>query len=445
MRASWLLSAGAIALSGYVCSSYAHENVAQRVNGDSPGRIAIVYSQRAPGLGKVASLGCAVGVGFCLWKGMQEESVVGVAPANNQQPVLPVGQQAKIFAPPAVAPAAHQYSDEPEIEGDEVVPVSVPAQATPVALTPATASTPDIFDRIYNNHKRHIFIPSETGGGKTTLLLGAMEYIWNLTHKNCEFYGSTSKKTAWLGLEQLKAPDGLGHVITLSPEEPDTVQLLIQRLRWLRKKMVARQNERTKLEQQGKKANFRRVYIILDEWLETLSIAKEYDRAYNLTKSKDDSKSDVLGELKSLVNSFVLCGREDEFCIWLFGQDHQVQNASINTGYRKNFGFIVPARVGGMQGLEEALTGRSPITTPAQGQKLFTEAEQLVLANPETGICYSNIFGHELLVVPYLPDIKRKRIFAEASSAKSKVLQFPKTASGETYQPQEELDDPWNS
>lgn len=444
MRPSWLIAAGAIGISGLFVARSTHENLADRVSGEQPGTVELSYYQPAPGLGKLVSLGCAIGVAGCLWKGLEPQS--GTVQSSNFQPSnlqpvtynLPVQQHH--YLPTVSAPV--QFDVEPEFDSDYVDNVASPQPADQQTAKP---QAPNIFDRIYNNHKRHIFIPSETGGGKTTLLLGAIEYIHNLTNGTAEFYGSTAKETPWLGLEHQKAKDGQPLILTLDRTVPSTIENVLNRLRWMQKRLKSRQGERTKAEQEGRKVNFNRIYLILDEWLQTLAIAKEYDRVCNLSKDKETPRSDTYNELIALVESFLLLGREDEVCIWLFGQDHQVQNAKINTGLRKNFGFIVPAREGGMLGLEDALTGRSAITTPTKGAEIFKEAEVLVGQNPDTGICYSNIYGHELLIVPYLPDIKRKRIFGETQKeSSSKVVQFPK-AVGSNFNPEPDpLEDYWN-
>jgi hypothetical protein len=448
MRPSWLIAAGAIGISGLFVAGATHENLADRVSGEQPGTVELSYYQPAPGLGKLISLGCAIGVAGCLWKGLEPQAQTHQV--SNFQPSVPSvfnhlpHQQAHYLSTaPVTEPAAPQQFDyEPDISYD-TEPQAVTQKSTPT--TTQQVQAPNIFDRIYNNHKRHIFIPSETGGGKTTLLLGAIEYIHNLTSGTAEFYGSTAKETPWLGLEYQNAQDGQLRVLTLDRTVPSTIEGLINRLRWLQKRLKARQGKRTKAEQEGRKVNFNRVYLVLDEWLQTLAIAKEYDRVCNLSKEKDAPRSDTYNELIALIESFLLLGREDEICIWLFGQDHQVQNAKVNTGLRKNFGFVVPARSGGMLGLEDALTGRSSIATPTKGAEIFKEAEALVAQHPDTGICYSNIYGHELLIVPYLPDIKRKRIFGESpKEGKSKVVPFPK-AVGSNFNPEPEpLEDYWS-
>jgi len=446
MRPSWLIAAGAIGISGMFIARATHENLADRVSGEQPGTVELSYYQPAPGLGKLISLGCAIGMAGCLWKGLEPQSetqqVSNFQSSSLQPSTFNLQQQQTHYLPTAPA-APQQFDCEPEIDFD-VEPQSQPVAQKTTSATQQTQA-PNIFDRIYNNIKRHIFIPSETGGGKTTLLLGAIEYIHNLTGGTAEFYGSTAKETPWLGLEYQKGKDGQPQIINLDQTVPSTITGLLSRLHWLQKRLQARQKERTKAEQEGRKVNFNRVYVILDEWLITLAIAKEYDRICNLSKDRQAPRSDTFNELVALIESFVLLGREDEICLWLFGQDHQVQNAEINTGYRKNFGFVVPARAGGMLGLEDALTGKSPITTPTKGKEIFKEAETLVAQNPDTGICYSNIYGHELLIVPYLPDIKRKRIFGDSpkESSKSKVVQFPK-AVGSNFKPDSELEDYWS-
>lgn len=405
MRLSWMLSAGAIGISGFVISGATHENLADRVSNANPGTVSISYYQPAPGLGKLLSLACASGVAGCLWMGLKESDKLVVS-----------------------AGVPKQLSSSSSVS----VPAELPA--TNAQLVQAVQEV-SVFERIYSHHKRHLLIPGETGGGKTTLLLGAIDWIWERTKGSAEFFGSTAKASPWMGLEDQITEDGMPRIINLASDTPESIHPLLQRLRWLQRRMVGRQQERSKLESQGQKANFNRIYIILDEWLQTLAIAKKYDRKFDLEKSKEEPKSDTYGELMELIECFVQCGREDEFCLWLFGQDHQVQNAKINTGYTKSFGIIVLGRRGSLHGLEDALTGRSPITTPSRGKELLAQAEALA-ERSNSAIAYCNIVGHELLTVPYLPDIKRKRIFA--ATASSKVIEFPSKKSSN-----HEISDPW--
>jgi hypothetical protein len=126
---------------------------------------------------------------------------------------------------------------------------------------------------------------------------------------------------------------------------------------------------------------------------------------------------DYLQELKDHIVSILVLGREDEVAIWLMGQDHQVQNAGINTGLMKNFGILVPARLEAQQAAEDALTGRSPVLPLATGKKVLEELRGVLEASPDATFAYLNIRGHEVLPVPYLPDIKRDRCFAPVLNA----------------------------
>jgi hypothetical protein len=337
----------------------------------------------------------------------------------------------------AIATSTQQWDEDPEIELDEK---STQQEEKPKTQAPIAAS---LFDRMYSNHKRHLLIPAETGAGKTTLLLGAIEYGHSLFDGQIEFFGSTAKRSPYLGLEDQVAEDGKSRIIFIDPTEPSTIQPLLDRLRWLRKRLGKRGELREAAEKQGKTCNFKRNIIVLDEWNETLEVAKEFDRQYNLSIEKGEPRSDAHGDLLGFINSFARTGREDEMAIWAFAQDHQVQNAGINTGYRKNFAILVPAKYGSMMGLEDALTGRSPIVSSvAKGREILVRAESVAKANPKVAIAYSNIEGHEILAVPYLPDIKRKRIFS--ATTKNNVTPIRREQAIAQSQPTE-LDDPWST
>lgn len=298
----------------------------------------------------------------------------------------------------AIAPTAQQWDDDPEV-----------APSKPVEQPKQDAVDSRLFELIYTNHKRHLLLPAETGAGKTTILLGTIDYINTATNGNAEFFGSTAKVSPWLGLENEIADDGLPKIINLSFDRPETILDLIERLKWLVRRGEGRQQRRTECEQQGKEYKPKPIYIMLDEWIRTCAIAQKYDRL---------KKASTFNELIELVEHFLLVGREDEMIVWLFGQDHQVQNNHINTGFRKSFGIVVPGIWGNMMGIEDALLGKSPLVTPDRKKPLFAEAEQLAQQNPSIPIAYCNIDGHNIIALPYLPDIKRKRIFGNGETVK---------------------------
>ncbi|MFM6133106.1 MAG: hypothetical protein ACKPCP_02845, partial [Sphaerospermopsis kisseleviana] len=102
--------------------------------------------------------------------------------------------------------------------------------------------------------------------------------------------------------------------------------------------------------------------------LETLRIAERYDRL-NKTKVKE--------ELVDYVNTFLSTSRSAKIYIWVIAQDHQVQNASINTGLIKNLGFLVIGSHGTMVSIESALVGKSPIIQDSTiRQQLWQQAQQ---------------------------------------------------------------------
>jgi hypothetical protein len=288
---------------------------------------------------------------------------------------------------------------------------------TVVALV-SVPEKPSLFDRVWNHRKRHLLIPAETGAGKTTLLLGLLKYFWEQSGETVEIYASTVKPSPCLGLEFETAPDGLPKVINLNVTDPATVETLIHRLRWLQKRLQKRQNQRAEAEAANKPYTPTRIIIVADEWNSTLGLAARFDkilaREFSIAKAE---KAEVLpqppyavDELKSLMESILLMGREDECAEWVFGQDHQVQNAGFNTGYRKSFGVLVPFRKGATQSLEDALIGRSPVLPFQIGKQILEQANKEIEANPDGAFVYSNLNGHEILEVPYMPNIKREKL-----------------------------------
>lgn len=347
-------------------------------------------------------------------------------------------------------PVADQSDETDEVEdveqdseqeaGDE----ADEAESTqPTALKKAT-----LFDRVWNHRKRHLIIPAETGAGKTTLLLGLIKYFWEESNKSVEFYGSTVKPSPCLGLEFDIAADGLPRIINLDVTRPVTVETLIRRLRWLQSRLQKRQNQRAEAEAEDKPYQPNRIIIVADEWNSTLALAARFDkllaREFSIAKAE---KSEPLppapyavDELKSLMESILLMGREDECAEWVFGQDHQVQNCGFNTGYRKSFGVLVPFRKGAMQSLEDALIGRSPVLPFQIGKQVLQQANDAIAANPNGAFVYSNLNGHEILDVPYLPNIKREKLNGKQQSTAEQSKPESKPAAAE---PELSTSDAW--
>jgi hypothetical protein len=157
------------------------------------------------------------------------------------------------------------------------------------------------------------------------------------------------------------------------------------------------------------------IYIILDEWLRTLGVAANYDK---------QNGTNIKNELIRYVEDFLCAGREDECILWIFAQDHQVQNAKINTGYWKNFGFVVLGSKGYLTSIRESLYGKNPIIS---GNSIKNQIWNAVLEKEKTingkgSFVFSNLISNEVIELPYLPDIKRKQIFK--SNNISNVVKF---------------------
>lgn len=344
-----------------------------------------------------------------------------------------------------------------EVESTESEPIAetvsdienTPSQSE--SDSPSVKDAPKVaslYDRAWNHRKRHLMVPAETGAGKTTLVLGLIQYFWQRSKQTVEVYGSTVKPAPWLGLEFEKAPDGLPRIITLNVTNSQSVEILIRRLRWLQSRMQQRQKQRAKAEAENKSYNPNRIILIADEWNSTLALAKQFDkrlaREFAIAKAeKQDplpSPPYAADELKALMESILLMGREDECAEWVFGQDHQVQNAGFNTGYQKSFGILVPFRKGAMQALEQALIGRSPVLPSAIGKTILQQGYDAIDSNPDATFVYSSLNGHEILEVPHLPNIKREKLYGAESavSATAESTKQPESAISES-----EESDPW--
>lgn len=458
MKPLALVAAGGLVVTGIAIAHVTHQSIPDTIQ-DSPGAIKIQYSQSNPGLGKLLSLSCAIGVAVCVKVGLSQGTPVASTPiaatpsftpvqsaivpqqiTNNQQLTTNIQQPV-------------EYDEDPEID-----PSSLPSYTNTLEEDPMlihrlgkspnvhTKTEVNLFDRMYSNHKRHIMIPAETGAGKTTILLGAIKSFYEATDGNVEFFGSTAKPSPCLGLETQKAADGRPRIINLRIDDPDSILLLIYRLEWLQQRLSKRQDQRTECEATGKPYHPKRNIIFLDEWNQTVALAAEYDRVHRNDidpETERPCKPDMKGKLIALINTFLMMGREDEMAIWLFTQDHQVQNCHINTGNRKNLGILVPGMLGNMLGIEQALIDKTAIVASGKGKELLSEAEKLAASNPDRGIVYSNINGHELLVVPYLPNIKRERLFG-TQAAQGKVILFPQAVGQSQFLESEQLEDYWN-
>jgi len=433
-RIPWFLTATATATTGLVIAYATHKNVPDTIDTlAKPGKVVVEYRQAAPGLGKVLSFFCASATAVSLWIAFRDDRTEELSSVFRSKKE----RRSVLSEVEAMADSAYEYESrrgysdsehdrasfgehdrasfydaEPEIDVNE---------DKQTAKQTATTQTEDAFFKtLFFHTRRHLLIPCATGSGKTTLLLGAIKWAVNYFGQNgIEFFVSTTKKGSFLGLEKLKASDGRSHVLFVDPENPETILPLYERLRWLRKRLIARGEQRMALEEEGREYRPKPVIVVLDEWNECLDVAKRYDR-------KSEQKSCLFDELREVLNSVVRTGREDGIVAWVLAQDHQVQNCGINTGYTKNLGLLVPFRKDGDTGsIEDVFVGQRPLVR-GNGREMLAKALKLANDNPQKTFAYSNLCGHAFLEVPYLPDIKRQRIFAVAEQ--SNVVAFrPKT------------------
>lgn len=405
----WIATAVLTATAGLLVAQVTHKNVPVSIDTMAqPGKVRVEYAQTAPALGKILSIVFAGATAGSLWMAFRDESEAEPTVTASLRPRTTVKAQSP-------ARATIRYDDDAEIDVEDLVEDEIKDES------PEPIPQNDVFFKnLFYHLRRHVIMPCATGSGKTTVLLGAVKWAVNhFGYDGVEFFVSTTKKGNFLGLDKLKAGDGRSHVLFIDPENPDTILPLYERLRWLRKRLIARGEQRMKAEEQGKECRPKRNVIILDEWNECLDVAQSYDQVYNRSLEKGEEKSYLHDEMKRCLNSFIRTGREDEIVVWVFGQDHQVQNCGINTGYTKSIGVVIPFRAdGGMDSIEDAFVGQRPLVKGV-GKELLAKARELVEQHPDKSFAYSNLYGHQFLEVPYLPTIKREKIFDTPSNVVS--------------------------
>lgn len=410
----WLIAGASILALGGLVAKFSHAQFATPVS-EEDGRIVVHWVQPNPGEGKIVSLIClALGIGSIKQGLTEKESKTSTR--LSYQEIRPAARpsQRKNNFPEGVEPLVF----------DEDIPVAAIAQSAVGVASPE--ATPSIYERIKDHTKGHLILAAETGSGKTTFLLGLIQYLHQQYQGNCHFYGSTSKASRWLGLEDQTAEDNQSRVLTLSITQAESILLLINRLRWLQKLMEQRQIQRIEAEKDGKDYNPKPVFVMLDEWMVTLAIAGDYDRNH---------KTDTCEIIKTVASHIAIAGREDRVFLWVFLHDHQVQNSGINLGYQKQFSRIVLGSFDVRESMEEALIGRTSwVRNKDKRRPLWDEAQQLM--DKGKHIAYATLRGDEIFVLPNLPDIKGQRLQPQTNN---NVVRFPQKNSD--Y----ELEDYWNA
>ncbi len=428
----WIFSLGMAVVSGQIVSSLSHEYLTNNISTRTPGKIQLEYVQANPGGGKAYSLASLAVAMFSLYKITESDKEDSEKAKNNfisgvssSLPSFALENSKNSSQSSNRASKGSFDSSSVDFDVNEFTKDAFEALEEEAAKVPVTANQDNsvkdsfnkidrkLFEMIYNANKKHFLVPAETRAGKTSLLLGVMDYITEVTKGHAQFYLSTAKPTSYGGLETLTAKDGKSHVLELSFTKLDSILSLLSRLNWLVKLMESRQLVRQNCEKNNIDYNPTPILIFIDEWLATLKIADDFDREINSTKAKEDPVSKVRESIISIVETIVILGAEDNIGVWLFCQDHLVKNCEINTGYQKSFNLLIPTRKGAMNSIKSALVGSYPVVRLKIGEILMKTLTAYFEENPKASFVYSNITGEdEILEVPFMPDIKRKNIFA---------------------------------
>lgn len=243
----------------------------------------------------------------------------------------------------------------------------------------------------------HMVGASRTGSGKTTTMLASIANISFLTQGAAEFFCASGKASLWMGLEQQVA-HGLPRVINVSLSNPESIEPLLQRLRWAVATQEQREQVRLAKQLQGQKPNFRPYYFVLDEWLIILSVAKAHGK-------------ESLKELIRLVEALIYKGRQDKCYLWLFGQGHQCKTLGLSGDTRRNLGVLCLGGDGNYQTLTAAITDSDLIEDKRERIGLSDRYNALTTANNRGRYYYTSIGGHKLDVMDVLPDMEALRLF----------------------------------
>jgi|GEM_PF-3910960 len=429
MRWGWIVAGSSLLLFSIGVGKWGHEYKAVPYNEVTAQTaiLTVAYEQPNAVAGKMGSAILALGAIACFKAGTGKDRQGNRILPNPIAPTPvphPVATPQVVSRSPFPSPAASK-STSVQYDSEELV---VPALPQQVAQPQPEKRQVSIFDRVLTHRKKHLLIPCETGSGKTTFELGLIDFCREHWGDKAEFYHSTAKPQSTLGLEDVQAADCRPHSFLVSRENPESIVWLRDRLAWLNRRLTQRGETRQQAERDGRKFTPPPIRIIIDEWQKTMLVAETYDRK---------NGTDIENEIIDLIVDFAVSGREDDIALWIFGQDHQVQNLHkrLNKGIQKQFGLIVLGIQGNLGSISDALYGRSPLLNRKETKdEVWKQVQVLASANPKRGVCYSNLYSHEVLEVPYLPDIKRKRIWGKESN----VVQFPDN------KPQElELEDVW--
>lgn len=446
MRPSWLIAAGAVGISGMFIARTTHENLADRVSGEQPGTVELSYYQPAPGLGKLISLGCAIGVAGCLWKGLEPQSET-IQSSNfqpiNQQPAtynLPAQQHSYQLSASQLQPV---YDDpEVEIEAEPALPSPAnPEQVTRIHATPS--SDPVDLIATCDGKKRHMMFACQTQTGKTTTVRAAIERKHILSNGAVDWTIFDPKKSVWMGLEDLKDEDGSPKVVYMDYDNPSDILKMVPKLKWAITKMTKRQELRKAKRKAGEKYNPKPHILLFDEWVSTKKLANWYDE--DRTPEEKKNTVAVWTTIKRMFELLVLNGLEDGMIVWVVTQMPNCEQNDIDSGLRDQFGYWCQGRDGDFRSIEAALGNNWIVPAGKTKNKLKTELDHWVNNHTGLPIVYTNIGGHRILEMPSILDDGGKQIFkVQPTQEKNKVVQFPK-AVGSNFNPEPDpLEDYWS-
>lgn len=279
----------------------------------------------------------------------------------------------------------------------------------PVVQSQPVADSDDLTSKVlsdlYRFPKKHLIVVAETGAGKTSLLLGLVKTAYESTAGAVDMYICTVKAGSWMGLEDEKDEQGGDRYVYVDQVTGRGISQVMDNLRYCREKLNARGEARKAAVREGRdKPVFVPIIFIIDEMNTLLETAKRQGtRDYFL----------------AVVNAIANTGREDNVRVWIFGQDYQVQNLGINTGYRGNFGFALLGRIDqdketgeethAWEKMEAAFIGRSPLYDRS-GTDYWAEAYSLITENKGAAVIWTSL-SRRACLMPYLPRIEYERLW----------------------------------
>jgi energy-coupling factor transporter ATP-binding protein EcfA2 len=223
-----------------------------------------------------------------------------------------------------------------------------------------------IIDHTFSpNSSKHLMVVSQSGSGKTTTLARLIKSIWDHTKGEGEFLISSVKSECIYHFDTIQGLDGLPCVISIFNEK--NIPVLYQRIKNVLTILNSRDEHAYKAKKEGKTLSFSPVFLVMDEWQTTMSIIRSHD-----TKIAD--------EIEKMVSQIILLGREYSVILWVFSQNHQVQNLgkTFNSGMQVNLGTFILGSSPSKDSLELALDSKYAIVDGSIGKPLWNEAKRLM-------------------------------------------------------------------